>query len=76
MATKTIVLAHGILGFGSIPRVPLVAEYFNGVALHLRDLGHTVVAPTVDPIGGVEERGGNRPLPSLPCPLRTARSCT
>jgi triacylglycerol lipase len=57
MAAHTIVLVHGILGFGSIPRVPLVAEYFNGVALHLRKQGHTVVAPTVDPIGSVAECG-------------------
>jgi triacylglycerol lipase len=69
MATHTIVLEHGILGFGSIPRVPLVAEYFNGVALHLRDLGHTVVAPTVDPIGGVEERGGQLAAAILAVPL-------
>jgi triacylglycerol lipase len=69
MATHTIVLAHGILGFGSIPRVPLVAEYFNGVAPHLRKQGHTVFATTVNPIGGVVERGEQLAAAILAVPL-------
>jgi len=52
----TIVLAHGIFGFGSLSNVPL--NYFNGVAAHLRRQGHLVIAPQVNPIGSVRQRGG------------------
>ena len=56
MANHTIVLAHGILGFGAFPGLSLV-NYFNGVAAHFRRQGHTVVAPQVNPIGSVKQRG-------------------
>jgi triacylglycerol lipase len=57
MEHGTILLAHGIFGFGSpMGRLPLL-NYFNGVALHLRQQGHRVLTPHVDPIGSVEQRG-------------------
>ncbi|HTS64410.1 MAG TPA: hypothetical protein VMH28_20445 [Candidatus Acidoferrales bacterium] len=49
-----IVLAHGILGF----RVKFGIEYFRGVAEHLREKGFKVIAPVVDPTGGIELRSG------------------
>ena len=58
---STIVLAHGVLGFGDL--LPGILSflpslhYFNGVADHLRDAGHTVLEPQVDPIGTVKDRG-------------------
>jgi triacylglycerol lipase len=57
MAQHTIVLAHGILGFGNLLGVPTLVNYFNGVAAHLRRQGHTVLAPQVNPIGSVQQRG-------------------
>ena len=59
MTQRTIVLAHGILGFGAIPGVPLFLNYFNGVAAHLRRQGHLVIAPQVNPIGSIQDRGEN-----------------
>ena len=57
MAGRTIVLAHGILGFGEFT-FPFV-NYFNGVAAHVhRRSGDTVIAPQVNPIGSVAHRGG------------------
>jgi triacylglycerol lipase len=58
---SVIVLAHGIFGFGDmLPRtlsfLPSV-HYFNGVANHLRKLGHTVFEPQVNPIGSIQSRG-------------------
>jgi triacylglycerol lipase len=57
MAQHTIILAHGILGFGRLPGVSPFLNYFNGVAAHLRRKGHTVIAPQVNPIGSINERG-------------------
>lgn len=57
MAGKTIVLAHGVLGFGALTGLSLVVNYFNGVAAHLRRHGHTVIAPQVDPTGSIKQRG-------------------
>jgi triacylglycerol lipase len=56
MARHTIVLAHGVLGFGSLSGVPTLANYFNGVAAHLRRQGHVVIAPQVNPFGSVQQR--------------------
>jgi triacylglycerol lipase len=53
----TIVLAHGVLGFGSLVGAPSFVSYFNGVAMHLRRRGHTVITPQVNPIGSVKQRG-------------------
>jgi len=58
---STIVLAHGVLGFGDqlpglLKFLPAI-HYFNGVADHLRSQGHIVLEPQVDPIGSVKERG-------------------
>jgi triacylglycerol lipase len=57
MDQKTIVLAHGILGFGAVSGVPTFVNYFNGVAAHLRRQGHIVIAPQVNPLGSVRQRG-------------------
>jgi len=57
MATKFIVLAHGILGFGHVGPVPSFINYFNGVANHLRHQGHEVAEPQVNPIGSIAHRG-------------------
>jgi triacylglycerol lipase len=56
-----VVLAHGVLGFGDeLPGVfqllPAI-HYFNGVADHLREQGHVVLEPQVDPTGSVQDRG-------------------
>lgn len=58
---STIVLAHGLFGFGDLlpgilSSLPSV-HYFNLVADHFRDLGHNVLEPQVDPIGSIENRG-------------------
>lgn len=57
MSGKTIVLAHGVLGFGDLLGPFTFAHYFNGVAAHLRRHGHTVHAPQVNPVGTVQQRG-------------------
>jgi triacylglycerol lipase len=57
MAQNTIVLAHGILGFGELFGIPLPAEYFNGVANHLTVNGYNVIVPQVKTIGNVAARG-------------------
>ena len=55
---KTIVLAHGILGFGDlIPSFLPAVHYFNGVRKHLEDQGHNVIAPQVEAVGSVKKRG-------------------
>ena len=54
---QTIVLAHGILGFGTLPFPFSQLTYFNGVAAHLSQQGHTVIAPNVNPIGSIADRG-------------------
>jgi triacylglycerol lipase len=56
MAQRSIILAHGILGFGSIPGFSFV-NYFNGIRLHLRSQGHEVIAPMVNTIGSIAARG-------------------
>ena len=52
----TIVLAHGIFGFGDPTGGVLPVHYFNGVGAHLRDR-YTVIEPSVDPTGYVADRG-------------------
>lgn len=52
-----IALAHGVLGFGNPLGVPIFVNYFNGVAAHLRKEGHTVIAPQVNPVGTIVQRG-------------------
>jgi triacylglycerol lipase len=52
----TIVLAHGIFGFGNLTGGFSPVNYFNGVGAHLRRQGHTVIAPQVNPIGSVQVR--------------------
>jgi triacylglycerol lipase len=58
---STIILAHGLFGFGDL--LPGVLSflpslhYFNGVADHLRENGHTVLEPQVNPIGSIQSRG-------------------
>jgi triacylglycerol lipase len=55
---STIVLAHGIFGFGNLlPSFIPTVHYFNGVRAHLEDQGHTVLEPQVNPIGSVQQRG-------------------
>lgn len=58
---STIILAHGLFGFGDLgsPLLPLLPSihYFNRVAEHLLLQGHTVFEPQVDPIGSVRLRG-------------------
>lgn len=54
---KQIVLAHGILGFGSPAILPRLVQYFNGVGAHLKHRGHSVTEPHVNPIGSIAQRG-------------------
>jgi triacylglycerol lipase len=54
---KTLVLAHGVLGFGDLIGGFSPVNYFNGVAAHLEQQGHKVIAPQVNPIGSVQARG-------------------
>ena len=50
-----IILAHGLLGFGSaLPNDPL--PYFNGVKPLYESLGHDVRCPGVAPLGSLESR--------------------
>jgi triacylglycerol lipase len=69
MAQHTIILAHGILGFGAIPGVSTLLNYFNGVAAHLGQQGHTVIAPHVNPIGSIAQRGRQLAAAILAAPL-------
>ena len=50
-----IVLAHGILGFGT-GLVPFGFGYFNGVKAKLEAHGYEVFAPTVAPLGSLAVR--------------------
>lgn len=52
---KTIILAHGILGFGHLPLISV--NYFNGIAYYLKQFNHRVLEPQVSPIGRVKTRG-------------------
>jgi triacylglycerol lipase len=50
-----IVLAHGLLGFGSVlPDDPLT--YFNGIHALYSRLGHDVICPSVAPLGSIAHR--------------------
>lgn len=50
-----IVLAHGILGFGSVlPMQPI--DYFNGVRRLYSSLGHDVLCPSVPTLGSLNVR--------------------
>jgi triacylglycerol lipase len=51
-----VLLAHGLLGFGSIGVGSVKQDYFRGVADHLRRLGVTVYHPRVPLVGSVAER--------------------
>lgn len=52
----TIILAHGIFGFGDLlPGFPSLVNYFNGVELHLGGFPKVFV-PSVNPIGCIEQR--------------------
>jgi triacylglycerol lipase len=53
----TIVLAHGVFGFGNPLGIPSFVNYFNGVARFLEKSGHRVLVPQVNPIGTIEQRG-------------------
>jgi triacylglycerol lipase len=50
-----IVLAHGILGVGSVP-IFGGGIYFNRVAPLYTSRGHEVLEPTVDPLGSLDAR--------------------
>lgn len=56
MSKGTIVLAHGLFGFGE--RIPgfQPVHYFNGIESFLESQDWNVVVPSVDPIGHVEKR--------------------
>jgi len=50
-----IVLAHGILGFGSVlPMQPI--NYFNGIKSLYEGMGHQVRCPTVSALGSLDAR--------------------
>jgi triacylglycerol lipase len=53
----SLILAHGILGFGNPLGLPLPVNYFNGVARHLRRSGHRVEEPGVNAVASIAERG-------------------
>jgi hypothetical protein len=56
-AMARIVLAHGLLGFGSVlPNDPLT--YFNGIHALYTGLGHDVICPFVAPLGSIAHRAG------------------
>jgi len=50
-----VLLAHGLLGFGSVlPLQPV--NYFNGIAALYESLGHEVYCPSVGALGSLEAR--------------------
>ena len=57
MSAKTIILAHGLFGFGELIPGFSLPNYFNGIKDHLRSQGHTVIARSVATIGSIRERG-------------------
>lgn len=75
MPTHTIILAHGVLGFGNLFGLPFPFQapinYFNGVAEHLRRRVDTVIEPQVATIGSVQERGQKLQEVILAQPLGT-----
>ena len=46
-----------MLGFGRLAGQAQFVNYFNGVARHLQQQGHTVLEPQVNPIGSIAQRG-------------------
>src|SRR5579871_3156383 len=52
-----IVLAHGLFGFGDLFPSFSFVSYFNGVRRALESKGHSVIVPTVNPVGSIEQRG-------------------
>jgi triacylglycerol lipase len=56
-STKTIVLAHGLFGFGELIHGFSLPNYFNGIKGHLESHGHTVIAKSVAATGSIQERG-------------------
>jgi triacylglycerol lipase len=59
MSKETIVLAHGLFGFGELVPGFQRLNYFNQVAdlLNQPDSQFNVIAPQVDPIGSIQVRG-------------------
>jgi triacylglycerol lipase len=53
----TLVLAHGILGFGNPLGLPVPFNYFNGVAKHFIERGFHVESPQVGALSSIETRG-------------------
>ena len=53
----TLVLAHGILGFGNPLGLPFPVNYFNGVAKHLTDRRFRVESPDVGAFSSIKTRG-------------------
>ena len=52
-----IILAHGLFGFGDpLPGFSFV-NYFNSIRLELEAKGHSVIVPTVNPVGSIQLRG-------------------
>lgn len=51
-----IVLAHGILGFGTIDLIGHPVSYFKGVKQELERHHHQVIAPPVSPTGPITKR--------------------
>jgi triacylglycerol lipase len=54
---KTIVLAHGLFGFGDLLPGFQPVNYFNDVAKKLQQPDLKIIAPQVNPIGSIEDRG-------------------
>jgi len=50
-----IVLAHGILGYGTMP-LGIESRYFNGIPELYRAAGHRVLVPSVDMLGSLDLR--------------------
>ena len=58
--TKTLVLAHGILGFDKIDFLGVeIANYFNGVKGAINPAHIHVITPKVDPTADIRTRAGN-----------------
>lgn len=55
----TIVLAHGVLGFGDPAGQWRPINYFNGVKKYLEGSGHRVVVPEVSATGTIVDRGND-----------------
>ena len=55
MTGNTIILAHGVLGFGGTSTDPI--QYFNGIMQQFQKNGLNVIAPSVDPVGSIQKRG-------------------